>query len=61
MRKTGPNSVRLDGDTAFLELTNIRGEVVAEAMIDAVDAPRVLGVGRRWTATWEARSASSPA
>ena len=46
--KRGLNDVRIDGDVAYLALTNRRGEVVAEAMVDAADLPRLREYGRRW-------------
>lgn len=42
-----PNDYRIDGDTAYLALTNRNGEIVAETMIDADDISYVLT--RRWS------------
>lgn len=51
-RKFTPNVVRIDGDKAFLSLTNRKKEVVAEAIIDLEDLGRVLAKGR-WYAYWD--------
>jgi hypothetical protein len=46
-----PNSVRVENGVVYLALTNSGREVIAEAMIDEDDLPRVLAVGR-WFANW---------
>jgi len=45
-RKHTPNKYRIEGDCAYLELTNTHGEVVGEACIDVADLGGVLAVGR---------------
>lgn len=44
-----PNSSRVDGDVAYIVMTSKTGAVVAEAMIDVADLPRVLSAAR-WSA-----------
>jgi len=46
MRKTKQNNYRIEGDLAFLELTNFAGDTIAEAIISAVDLPRAISYGR---------------
>lgn len=48
-----PNPVRIDGDSAFLRLTNRDGVIIGEAVIDLEDLGRVLAAGR-WYGQWNA-------
>lgn len=50
-RKFTPNRVRIDGDAAFLELTNSQGDVIGEAIVDTEDLGRVMAQGR-WYGVW---------
>ena len=50
-KKFIPNPVRIDGDAAYLSLTNRDGDTVGEAIIDLSDLGRVLAAGR-WYASW---------
>lgn len=50
-RKCTPNQFIVDGETAYLILTNRKGEEVARAIIDAEDLGRVLAAGR-WSPIW---------
>ena len=43
-----PNSCRVQGDLAFLEITDVHGQKVAESVMDAADAARVLATSPRW-------------
>lgn len=52
-RKSTPNSYRIEGDVAYLDLVNRHGEKVAEAIIDTDDLDRVLAFSR-WNANWTA-------
>jgi len=44
--RRGPNTVRVEGDTAYLALTDMQGEIQAEALIDVEDIEKVRT--RRW-------------
>lgn len=46
-RKFTPNDYRIEGDVAFIILTDRHGDPVAEAMVDAEDLGTVLE--RRWS------------
>lgn len=50
------NNIHLDGDAAYLELVNRKGECIAEAIVDATDAPRLLELGLCWRAQWDESS-----
>lgn len=41
-----PNRYRVDGDTAYIELTDRQDNTVAEAMISTCDLERVIAAGR---------------
>lgn len=43
-----PNNIRVEGEEAFMDLTNERGEVVAVTVFDAIDILKVLANRRRW-------------
>lgn len=49
-RQHTPNTIHIQGDTAFMDLTNRAGEVIAQAIIDTADVVRVLALGARWVA-----------
>jgi hypothetical protein len=51
------NSVRIEGDTAYLQLTNRRGEPTMETMIDIADLPAVQAAGR-WRSQWDRHTRS---
>lgn len=43
------NTYRIEGDVAFMQLTNRAGEVVAEALLDVSDLKRLEALGVRWS------------
>lgn len=49
VRKTGFNDYRIEGDVAHLALTDVYGDVIAEATVDASDLPRLIDNGSRWS------------
>lgn len=46
MKKFGPNDYRVVGDVVYIELTDMTGDVVAEALISLCDLELVIGLGR---------------
>ena len=44
--KSTPNRHRIEGNTAYIELTDRKDKTVAEALVSAEDLPRVLAAGR---------------
>ena len=46
------NKIIIDGDIAYIILTNRKGELVAKAIIDAADASKVVKLGYRWLPYW---------
>lgn len=47
-----PNPIRIDGDVAYMDILNKRGEVVTTALISASDVEKVRSLRRRWKAIW---------
>jgi len=50
--KHTPNDIHIQGDTAYMVLTNRAKFPIAVTMFDAADVPLVLSVGVRWQAEW---------
>jgi hypothetical protein len=57
-RKPAPNCYRIEGETAYIVLTDAEGNPVAESLISVEDLPRVIDAGRwhvqKKTNTWYA-------
>lgn len=52
-RQHTPNEIHIQGDTAYMVLTNQRGLPVAVTMIDPADVPVALSHPYRWRASWD--------
>lgn len=50
--RRGLNDIRVEGDVAYVYLTDRHDNVKAVAKIDAVDVPKLKEFGKRWAASW---------
>lgn len=54
-RGKGFNDVRIEGDVAYLQITDRHGNLKCEALVDAADVPMLKSLDARWGLSTKAR------